>query len=285
MKRQYEVYSCMNAGTEIYVNNPDELKESVERTKILEQDILLDIVWAEDEEVAIQTIAEIEDIHPDTLYAIQHVADAMPSSRMVSDSWASGRFSVPAGGYMDEDDFGFEVSMPDGRTIRLKFNHEMALELILENLDTGDRTTLYQSDSLVSMESDHADSVPSEEASEWILTDQESFQICRKMLEISERNGDSAFELYQLQAVPGNDEDRFCIAHDIVHLKDVDILSVIDCYGYEDLDAVKEEYGGEWERIIAEWSFELDSGCLENLISSTMTWDEGFRSIRCMAGI
>ena len=61
-------------------------------------------------------------------------------------------------------------------------------------------------------------------------------------------------------------EDKFVTAHDIMSLADIDILSVLDCYGYENLDQVKKEYGNGWEQIVCECAFELRSGNYEKRI-------------------
>ncbi len=116
---------------------------------------------------------------------------------------------------------------------------------------------------------------------EWILTDPDSFQICRERKDIEELTGDKTFELYQLQAMP---EDKFVTAHDIMSLADIDILSVLDCYGYENLDQVKKEYGNGWEQIVCECAFELRSGNYENVFGKYLSWDECVEFICRMSG-
>lgn len=116
---------------------------------------------------------------------------------------------------------------------------------------------------------------------EWILTDPDSFQICRERKDVEELTGDKTFELYQLQAVP---DDKYVTAHDIISLADIDILSVIDCYGYENLDQIKDEYGNDWEQIVSECAFELRAGNYENVFGQYLSWDECAEFIRRLSG-
>ena len=49
------------------------------------------------------------------------------------------------------------------------------------------------------------------------------------------------------------------MAHAIVYVDDIDIPSVLNCYGYDSLEEVKTVYGAELEQILAECEFELEA--------------------------
>lgn len=110
---------------------------------------------------------------------------------------------------------------------------------------------------------------------EWILTDDDS---CQYRREINTDHG-KLFELYQIQLAANmiSDTDSiYSIAHDFISVLEINVDSVLSCYGYDSLDQVKSEYGSDWEAILAECQFELDAGCQENLIAHMplMTWLE-----------
>lgn len=116
MLYEYEVYSCGNAGSEIYLKNPDLLKEDEERTKEYEGDILLDVIWAPDEKAAIAKASAEWDIHPDMLYAVQHIVDAFFNA-----DEGQPHPKIETGSYISDDDCGFELLLPDMRTVRIGF--------------------------------------------------------------------------------------------------------------------------------------------------------------------
>lgn len=114
-----------------------------------------------------------------------------------------------------------------------------------------------------------------ENSKNWVCTDPDSCQYRRTALEL-DPNGD-VFELIQIQAsdFAELDEEVCLIAHDWVYYSDIDEESVLDCYGYRDLDEVKKQYGEDWKGILAECQFELDAGCMENIMKRVplMTYD------------
>ena len=66
---------------------------------------------------------------------------------------------------------------------------------------------------------------------------------------------------------------------------EINLEDVLDCYGYKNLEQVKTEYGDDWEAILAECQFELNAGCLENLITQEfLTYDEAKQLICRVSG-
>ncbi len=108
----------------------------------------------------------------------------------------------------------------------------------------------------------------SQKHSEWILTDDDSFQICRKVENIAEDLG-PVYELYQVQAVT-DDGDKCCkVAHEYVFVNDVNIDDILECYGYSSIDDISDDKN-TMEQILAECSFELTAGSWENLLSTPL---------------
>lgn len=109
----------------------------------------------------------------------------------------------------------------------------------------------------------------------WVCTDPDSCQYRRTALEL-DPNGE-VFELIQIQAADfaGFNEEVYLIAHDWVYYSDIDKESVLGCYGYHSLNQIKSEYGEDWKGILAECQFELDAGCMENIMKRVplMTYD------------
>lgn len=127
---------------------------------------------------------------------------------------------------------------------------------------------------------------------EWIKTDDDSVQYRREAKELETGQG-KVFELYQVQAVEDitknseRDPKIYAVAHDFVYLSEVDIQSVLESYGYDSMEKLVETYGeDEADAILAECQFELDSGCLENLLSRLplMTWEQAKETIERMIG-
>lgn len=114
---------------------------------------------------------------------------------------------------------------------------------------------------------------------DWLLTDDDCFQICRKVR-------DGLYELFQINSrKPSweNDENAFGVAHAFIDTKDADIADLCMCYGYQSLNEIKETYGSEWEQIIAECMFELEA--YEHMIETPdMTYDEAKALIIRMSG-
>ena len=124
----------------------------------------------------------------------------------------------------------------------------------------------------------------------WIKTDDDSVQYRREAQELETGQG-RVFELYQVQAVEDitkiseRDPEIYAVAHDFVYLAEVDTKFVLDCYGYDSMEELIKQYGpDEVDAILAECQFELDSGCLENLMGRMprMTWNQAKETIEKM---
>lgn len=101
---------------------------------------------------------------------------------------------------------------------------------------------------------------------------------------MAERLG-NVYELYQIQELPMDQGQVFKVAHEIVFCSEINLEDVLDCYGYENLEQVKTEYGDDWEAILAECQFELNASCLENLITQEfLTYDEAKQLICRVSG-
>ena len=126
---------------------------------------------------------------------------------------------------------------------------------------------------------------------DWVKTDDDSVQYRREAVEL-EQGQEKVVELYQLQIVcditkvSDPDPKIYAIAHDFVYLSEVDTESVLESYGYKDMEELKQTYGDDVDIILAECQFELDSGCLENLMHRTplMTWEQGRKAIEAITG-
>lgn len=145
MLKQYEVYSAATARVQIYVNKPDESMDETEqfRTKDIEQDMLLDVVWAKNEDDAVCRVALEEDVDPGNLYAVQHVADAYPLSEE-----AVQEVKLEAYGYAKKRCYGFDIVLPDQRTLRVEFSKDNSAKLQIINPDEGSVEQLFETDSL-----------------------------------------------------------------------------------------------------------------------------------------
>lgn len=112
----------------------------------------------------------------------------------------------------------------------------------------------------------------------WIMTDPDSFQICRKLDE-------SKFEFYQINAVSTYNE-KFMIAHAVIYTEEIDVDSILDCYGYSSINELKETYGNDTNQILAECDFELQSACGECFVSNHVfeIFNEAANLIRCLSG-
>lgn len=103
MLYEYEIFRCKNI-------------EPVKNDRRPEEEVLLDIVWASDETAAVEKASAKWDIASDSLYAVQHIADTF----FGTDENRPGP-KIEAGSYIGDTDCGFELLLPDGKTIRLSF--------------------------------------------------------------------------------------------------------------------------------------------------------------------
>ena len=111
-----------------------------------------------------------------------------------------------------------------------------------------------------------------------------AYQICREIK-------DGVFELFQVtKTLPSwessKDGKDFRVSHAFVYvddLNDEDIQNICECYGYDNMDSLKEEYGEEWKQILAECEFELEA--LECLIKSKeMAYKQAVTMIKELSG-
>lgn len=103
MLYEYEIFRCKNT-------------EPVKDDRGPEEEALLDIVWASDEIAAVEKASAKWDIASDSLYAVQHIADTF----FGTDENRPGP-KIEASAYISDTDCGFELLLPDGKTIRLSF--------------------------------------------------------------------------------------------------------------------------------------------------------------------
>lgn len=125
-----------------------------------------------------------------------------------------------------------------------------------------------------------ADASENVSGSEWVLTDDDSFQIRRKIEE-------DIFELYQIDAVAPSWEEgdrAFRVSNAVIYICDIDQDSMMDCYGYESFEAFKEEYGDDWKGVLAECDFEITSQNGECFISPDLSWKEAKNLICRLSG-
>ena len=86
---------------------------------------------------------------------------------------------------------------------------------------------------------------------DWVKTDDDSVQYRREAVEL-EQGQEKVVELYQLQIVcditkvSDPDPKIYAIAHDFVYLSEVDTESVLESYGYKDMEELKQTW--RWKR-------------------------------------
>lgn len=144
--KQYEVYSAATARVQIYENMPDDesLDESEQsQTKDIERDMLLDVVWAKNEDEAVKSVALEEDVDPGTLYAAQHVVDTC----LLSDD-PGRKVKLEASGYVAAGNYGIDIDLPNQFTLRVSFSEDNSAKLLLFNPDEGSIEELFETDSL-----------------------------------------------------------------------------------------------------------------------------------------
>lgn len=119
MKKEYEVYSPEIRDAQMYfgdINDPD-MEDDMEDGdwRDISQDMLLDIVFAENEEEAVRIVAENEQMTSgSSLYAIEHVADTEPIT--IDD--VSRRMSATS--YSTDDAVGIQVELVCGEFLKIE---------------------------------------------------------------------------------------------------------------------------------------------------------------------
>lgn len=114
---------------------------------------------------------------------------------------------------------------------------------------------------------------------DWELTDDDSFQICRKI-------EDGLYELYQVTQITPSwkyEERGFRVSHAWIYTAEADLDDICLCFGYDSVEQLKEEYGDCWEQIVAECDFEL---CATECMIKTgdLTYQEAAALISKLSG-
>ena len=116
----------------------------------------------------------------------------------------------------------------------------------------------------------------------WILTDKDSFQICREVVGFAFTGLGPVYELYQVQKAALNTDSCYKIAHQYVFLGRCDIDNILEAYDYQNIDEIKT---GNRNRSIAEYGFELSASNFDNLLSTPLlTYAEACAIIRMLSG-
>lgn len=109
--------------------------------------------------------------------------------------------------------------------------------------------------------------------SDWIVTDDDSFQIRRNLF-----GRDALYELYQVQVTKPlearDDEKIYGVAHGIQYVSEAEPEEILSCYAYPSFEEFKKEYGDDWRGVIAECDFELKAACGKGIIATDLTWEE-----------
>lgn len=110
----------------------------------------------------------------------------------------------------------------------------------------------------------------------FILTDDDSFQIVRKL-------DNNNFELYQI-----NEEDKirenptYYISHAVIDPSEYDYVMICDCSGYESVEKIKEEYKEDADLFMAELTFELQA--CDHIVKSGLSYNKAKDLIKKMSG-
>ena len=117
----------------------------------------------------------------------------------------------------------------------------------------------------------------------WVQTDDECWQFRRTInYGMGLPDSDLIFELFQVQAVPRN---QYAVVHGYVKGAGIYVEKILEEYGYESLEQVKQTYGKDWLGIMVECEFELRAGNGEvPIVGGTYckTWDEAREMIDWM---
>ena len=108
----------------------------------------------------------------------------------------------------------------------------------------------------------------------WMLTNMELYQICRKIDE-------GVYELYQIEDCGEN----CVVCHEVICTDDIDVQGIVICYGYDSEQQMRDQYGDDFERELAECEFELRCGCFDNIVCRMeMDFDHAAELIQTMSG-
>lgn len=112
---------------------------------------------------------------------------------------------------------------------------------------------------------------------EFTLMDEDSFQIMRPWL-------DDNYEFYQLQYL--SEGDGIFVCHGMINLDSINLKSIMDCYGYSNINEIKNDYGKEYKRFLAQCAFELLCADGKCILTPTrpVGWVEGINIIQSLSG-
>ena len=116
--KEYEVYYIMMRDAQVYTgsaadyeNMPEEEREKL--WKDIDQDMLVDIVFATDENDAVRVVAENEGCNPDALYAMEHLVESVNNW---DNDFKTDQRTV-AYSVNDDDEFGIKVLFNNGKEL------------------------------------------------------------------------------------------------------------------------------------------------------------------------
>lgn len=114
--REYEVHHLNMRDAQIFHGDPKDIDNSNLEKGFCDfyDEPIIDIVFAKDEDDAVKKVSEDTDIHPDNLYAVEHVTSMY---------WKGKRITASA--YEDKGVLGIQIELPNKRTIRVNENGEI----------------------------------------------------------------------------------------------------------------------------------------------------------------
>lgn len=135
--KEYEVYAKYVRNAQVCTVT---LNDETTDNKWIDflQDQLIDVVYASDYDSAIKMVSEAEGIAENALYALDHMASSIATIKDSDGTNHPARFE--ACGFLEENKEGIEVSLPDGRTLKVYIQDERELKcsIVDENDDWRD---------------------------------------------------------------------------------------------------------------------------------------------------
>ena len=108
---------------------------------------------------------------------------------------------------------------------------------------------------------------------DWTLTDPDQYQWFRKL-------EDGVYEGYMICAMK-----QCFVCHEVIYADDLNVPEILECYGYESLEGMREEYGDMLDQVLAECRLELNAGCGSSLVTRKgMEYDDAVRLIDRLIG-
>lgn len=108
MLKEYEVHHLNMRDAQIFHGDPKDIdKEGLGKGFCdFYDEPIIDIVFAKDEDDAVKKVSEDTDIHPDNLYAVEHVTSMYRKGKRIT-----------ASAYEKNGVLGVQIELPDKRTI------------------------------------------------------------------------------------------------------------------------------------------------------------------------